>query len=261
VLYIVREVIGGLLAHESQADLITVVRHGRNARTENSVRGRRLVTITETSEFMHIDEGQLKRLTGEPVISVDEHYAKREIKTPVTFTIWVVTNDLPSLTNFDGAMRERIVVIPSGPTIPEEQRDNRLARKILAAERDGILTMLARACAEYHRSGLVMPLAVQMETDRYRGQQNTVANFLRDCAIMTAWRPGEAVPSVQMVEAWQEYQRWARGETRLTRNAFYEHMARQPGVTRVDNSGSVRRFEGLCWNDTVLRRLREKEPG
>jgi hypothetical protein len=36
----------------------------------------------------------------------------------------------------------------------------------------------------------------------------------------------------------------------LTRNAFHDAMASQPGVSKNDNGGSIRRFEGL-----VLRML------
>lgn len=251
VLYIVRTVLGSL-AVESEADLITLVRHGRNARTENSIRGARLVTITETSGFMSIDEGQLKRITGEPVIAVNQHYARTVIKTPVTWTIFTATNEMPALTNFDSAMRERIIVIPCGPTIPVHERDRRLAERILATEREGILNLLVRSCAWYHRSGLIMPVAVQMETERYRGQQDTVANFVAECMVLCPWPVDASIPKP---EAWELYKRWARGENHLRKQEFAEHMARQPGITDRDNGGSVRRYEGVRWNDRILRQL------
>lgn len=253
LLAVARSVLGEL-AHESQAELITVVRHGRNARTENSIRGKRLITITETSSFMHIDEGQLKRLTGEPVISVNQHYAKTEIKAPVTWTPFVATNEMPSLTNFDDALRERIVVIPGGPTIPPEQRDKHLAERITATEREGVLAMLVAGCAEYHRSGLEMPLAVQVKTGQYRGEQDTVTNFIADTCIMLNGAQVNGVrPGIPMPQVWTAYRRWARGETHLSRNEFYEQMGRQPGVVRVDNGGSVRRFDGIYWNSDTLK--------
>lgn len=251
LLYIVRTVLGSL-AVESEADLITLVRHGRNARTENSIRGARLVTITETTGWMHIDEGQVKRITGEPVIAVNQHYARTVIRTPVTWTIFIATNKMPSLTDYDDAMRERVVVIPCGPTIPAHERDRRLAERILATEREGILNLLVRSCAWYHRNGLIMPVAVQMETERYRGQQDTVANFIAECMVLCPW-PADA--SIQKMEAWAMYQRWARGETHLRKQEFYEQMSRQPGITDHDNGGSIRRYEGVRWNDQVQKML------
>lgn len=240
ILHIVSQVLGPL-AHASQSELVTVVRHGRNARTENSIRGRRFVTITETSQFMNIDEAQLKRLTGEPWISVNQHYARTEIRTPVTWTIWVATNQMPTLTNYDMAMRRRIIVIPGGPTIPDWEVDTSLAAGILSAEREGILALLAHGCAEYFRTGLAMPPAVLAETEQYAAEQNTVANFVQDTMVPGGWAEGGGIP---VSDAWRAYEQWSRGSSRLGRNEFYEQMARFPGITR---NMIMRRFEGAGW--------------
>lgn len=242
LLYVVSQVLGAL-AHASGAELITVVHQGRNARKENSVRGKRLVTITETSKFMTIDEGQLKRITGEPVISVDRHYAKTELKTNVTWTIWVATNDMPNLVNFDAAMKRRIIVIPGGPGLREDQMDPKLADKILGNEheRQGIIALLAKGCREYHRSGhLAMPLEVQMMTEAYAAEQNTVTQFLADTMVINGYGPG-----IPQHDAWLGYSQWAKGGPSLGRTKFFEYLKAQPGVKY---SSSSRRFENLAWN-------------
>ena len=240
LLHVVSEVLGPL-AHRSGADLICVVRHGRNARTENSIRGKRLISITETSKYMNIDEAQLKQLTGEPVISVNQHYARVEIKTPVTWTIWVATNDMPNLLNYDAAMRRRILVIPGGPGMDEWRMDPKLAAKILSTERRGILKMLARGCREYFRTGLLdTPAAVIEATELYAAEQNTVANFIADTMTVGGW--GGGVPQHQ---AWENYVQWSRGSARIGRNDFMKFLAGFPGVSWNKNS---RRFEGLSWN-------------
>lgn len=253
ILHIVSRVLGAL-AHSSLPDLICVSRHGRNARVENSVRGKRLVTITEFSGYRTIEESQVKRLTGEPVISVNEHYAKQEIETAVTFTIVCATNEMPELTRYDAGMQERVVVIPGGPTLPEWERDPRLPERIIATEAEGIMALLMKGCAEYERSGLEPPLAVRLETDRYKGRQDTVANFIRDCCLVgvrTGWA-GE-LPSIGMADAFRIYRDWSHGSSRLGREAFHDEMSRQPGVTRVDNGGSTRRYEGIVWNEDIRR--------
>jgi putative DNA primase/helicase len=238
----------GPLAHESQAGLITVVRHGRNARTENSIRGRRLVLITETSAFMTIDEGQLKRITGEAWISVDQHYAKSEIKTPVTWTIVLATNQMPVLTNFDDAMRRRVTVIPGGPTIPAELRDERLAARITAEEREGVLALLVAGCRRYFRDGLPVPEAVAAKTAGYAAEQNTVANFIADCCLVTGGITVSGAPvAISQPAAWRMYEQWSRGSSRLGRREFFDHLEAHPGVTHNE---TMRRFEGLCWTDT-----------
>ena len=245
LLHVVSSVLGPL-AHESQAALITVTRHGRNARTENSIRGARLITITETSEWMHIEEAQLKRLTGERVISVDQHYAKTELRTPVTWLIVIATNQMPGLTNFDEALRRRIIVIPGGPSVPAHLVDTLLADKILAEEREGVLALLIAAAREYFRAGLGdVPLEVQVTTDGYAAEQDTVAQFLADCCLLSPSLNGHVPPHVPMNGAWRGYCAWSQGGPRLGRNEFYTRLASQAGVSRNDVS---RRFEGITWD-------------
>lgn len=238
----------GPLAHESQASLITLVRHGRNARTENSIRGRRLVTITETSSFMTIDEGQLKRLTGERVISVDQHYAKTELKTPVTWLILGATNQMATLTNFDGAMRRRFLVIPGGPTIPAELRDTSLADTILATERAGVIALLVRGAIEYFRSGLVPPLEVEMATAAYAAEQNTVAAFLADCTVPAP--PG--MTGIHQHALWDQYLRWSRQGAKVGPHEFRRQVAESPGIYYME---SRRRFDGITWSPLVVDKV------
>lgn len=248
ILHIVSQVLGPL-AHASQSDLICVVRHGRNARTENSIRGKRLITITETSSWMSIEEAQLKRLTGERVISVNQHYAKTELRTPVTWTIFIATNTMPTLTNFDAAMRRRVIVIPAGLGLSEEDMDPRLADGILSTEREGILALLARGCRQYFREGgLEMPWAVREATELYAAEQNTVAGFVGDTMALGGW--GNGIPQS---EAWKAYQQWARGTSHLGRNEFMAQIGDFPGISWNKVS---RRFEGVAWNEDWAVRTR-----
>lgn len=238
----------GPLAHASQLSLITLTRHGRNARVENSIRGRRLVTITEASSYLTVDEGQLKRLTGERRISVDQHYAKTELATWVTWTIVVATNQLPGVGNFDDAVKRRVTVIPGGPTIPAAERDEKLASRITAAEAGAIASFLADACVDVERSGLEPPISVQVKTGEYAAEQNTLANWIAERCMMVGnamWNggPGPAVPAhVGSSAAWKDYLAWSEGAVKLSRNEFLAQLRVQPGV--VWNEG-MRRFEGI----------------
>jgi P4 family phage/plasmid primase-like protien len=148
----------GVLAHESSRDLIAVTPHGRNARTENSIRGKRLVRIAETSEAIVLDAAQLKRITGETEISVNQHYAKSEILTAVTWGIWMPTNQMPALPDFDAAIGERLAVVPcDGPPVPEAERDETLADRIVKDEGEAILATLIAACGWVLEHGLMPP--------------------------------------------------------------------------------------------------------
>jgi P4 family phage/plasmid primase-like protien len=242
VLGVVSDVLGDLV-HESVSELITHVRHGRNARTENSIRGARLVCIAETSTAMRIDEGQLKRLTGEPVLSVNQHYAKMEIKTPVTWLIMVATNHLPSVPNYDGAIERRMLVIPGGPSLEASEMDQGIRQRVLASEREGVLALLVAGCMEYFRSGLGdPPTAVELAGLAYKDEQDTTSAFVRECCELTAhvglaaadWKTGAS-------QLWSAYKLWASGGAYLGRNEFYAALAAH-GLRFDRNNG---RFHGV----------------
>jgi P4 family phage/plasmid primase-like protien len=242
VLGVVSEVLGEL-AHSAQTDLICVVRHGRNARTENSVRGKRFVTITETSAYLTIEEAQLKRLTGERWISVNQHYAKTEIKTPVTWTIFVATNAMPVLANYDAAMRRRVVVIPGGPGLDEGEMVRDKADQILATERNGILALLVAACQHYFASGqrIEVPVAVQMETEKYAHEQNTIEQFLDEATV-----PGGYPGFITRAAAYLAYKEWSAGSSSLGRNTFQEQLR---SVNAVSYHEGSKRYYGVSWNE------------
>ena len=249
VLYIVRQILGEL-AIESPADLITYARHGRNARVENSIRGRRLITISETSARMHIEESQLKRLTGEPVIAIDQHYEKSRLRTPVTWLIIVATNDMPGVAQMDNSMRERMIVIPCGATIPVEQRDKGLAERILAEESEGILATLVYFAGLYFQQGLKPPPDVEAATEYYCQRQNLAAQFADDL-LNTGLGWDKVIPGHQL---WKACQDWGKELSMPGRNSFYEMLSGVPGVQRDTGTGRQPIFRGVAWKQEAPAR-------
>ena len=115
----------GPLAHESKPVLITVPRSGdQHDSVRWSIRGRRLVYVDETKGAMRIDVAALKDLSGGRTMAVRAMRASDELQAPVTFTIVIPTNEMPSMTGGDAAVAERLVRIPcGGETIPAAERD------------------------------------------------------------------------------------------------------------------------------------------
>jgi P4 family phage/plasmid primase-like protien len=243
LLTIVRKLLS-VLGHESKAALITHTPHGRNARIENSIRGMRLITINETQAIMHIEEGQLKRLTGETEIAVDQHYNKMLITTKVSFVIIIATNEMPSVASMDPAISERVIVIPCGQTIPPEYRIKGYADQILAEEAPGILaTLMHYAGAYLAESKIPMPREVREATELYCSLQNVAAQFAADkLACGLGWE--QAIPGHVL---WKSAQEWARDDRKLPgRNQFYEMLGQLEGVTRTTVSEQPV-FRGVSW--------------
>ena len=126
--------------------------------------------------------------------------------------------------------------------------------KILATERDQVLTMLIEGCVAWHRKGgTARPAAVEAETARYRSQQNTVANFVTECCLTV---PAGASDWVEMTDSLAWYRVWVaqrKSGPPLGVTTFYEHMEALGGVAREDNGGQC---APLPWH-----RLEPRGPG
>jgi P4 family phage/plasmid primase-like protien len=248
LLDVVRGVLGPL-AGSAQTNLITWQRQGRNARTEYSCRGRRLITITESGTTMALDEAQVKRLTGEREIAVDVHYSRTELIMKVTFTVITATNEMPSLLNFDAAMRRRVLVIPGGPTIPEALRDKALAERLVRDEGAGVLAMLVWGAQQYLRDGHLRPPAeVLLATDRYAAEQDTVSSWIEDCCQVVDPQSNGHVRGLLRPAAWESYVVHA-GRRKLPKTVFLDQLSHTPGVVYNE---STRRFEGLVIMDSEV---------
>jgi putative DNA primase/helicase len=229
ILHIVSELLGPLLAYEAKPELIARSKNGRHARHEATLRGKRLVTISETNDQILIDENQLKTLTGSETIAVELLYDKTMTMTPVTWVIIVANNEMPSLSHLDPALRRRIVVIPMGETIPAELRDTEKARRIIEREKAGILQLLiwgARAAMAEGDGGITsLPLAVEMKTRAYETEQNQVAAWFADRCLIGA----DSGPVIEGSECYDDFTRWVRG-VELSRKTFHALLRAVPGV-------------------------------
>jgi putative DNA primase/helicase len=146
-----------------------------------SLRGRRLVTTTETEEGKRMAEVLVKQLTGEAEIT-----AKFMRQDHFTFenqaAVWLSTNHKPVVQGGDYAIWRRIRLIPFDVTIPESERiEPGEVRRRLGAERDGILAWLVEGLRMYQQAGLHdAPEAVSAATGAYKDQMDPLREWLED---------------------------------------------------------------------------------
>jgi putative DNA primase/helicase len=244
---IVAELLGEQLAHKSKPVLVTVTRGGeQHDSVRYSIRGRRLVYVDETEGQMRIDVSALKDLSGARTISVRKMRASSEEPTPVTFTIVIPTNQMPSMTGGDGAMGQRLVRVPcAGQTIPVGDRDPQLADKIIAAEAEGILALLVDQARAWYTRGLTLPAAVAGASAAYMAEQDTVGRFREDCctAVPLCGEQYAWVYRPQLGAAYEDYCR--RGQGGLGRNEFYDAVRKLEGVGEARDSHGRWFFTGI----------------
>jgi len=240
LLEILSTVLGERLAYEAKPDLIASEQpHSRN---EASMRGARVITISETNERLQLSEVQLKRLTGMSHVSVSMLWDKTMTRVPVTWLFIIDNNQMPKINYMDTGLAARTWVLPMGKTIPAEHRDPYLAGKIVEAERDGIATMLVWACREAMRNGgralMMPPLAVVQATETYRREQDTIGLWLAERTNASLNGHTRAVAGA---EVYDDYLAWCKtkDEQPLGRNTFYTDLAARSGISKTGDAHHV----------------------
>lgn len=241
LLEILSTVLGQQLCYEAQPGLLAKSRYGRHARHEATMRGKRLITMSETNEQLDLDELQVKRLTGEKHLNVEMLYSKTMTRTGVTWLIIVANNDMPSILHFDPALRQRVVVIPMGPEIPAHLRDRGLMDRICERERDGILQLLVWGCQAAMAGDLLnLPAAVAAKTRAYAEEQNIAQLWVNERCI---WNGSS--PQIPGADCYRSMEQWIeRGKDKPTRQQFYNQLAEVPGITRFGDVNHAK-FAGI----------------
>lgn len=201
------------------------------------MRGARLVTATETEEGRRWAESRIKALTGGDKISA--RFMRQDFFEFVpAFKLLIAGNHKPGLRSVDEAIRRRLHLIPFSVTIPQAERDHRLAER-LRDEWPGILAWMIEGCREWQSDGLKPPAAVAAATEAYLAAEDAMGEWLNDCC----WRDPKAwTASTALFGNWTEWATKA-GEPQGTQKRFVQNMEARGVVPRRQMHG--RGFDGL----------------
>lgn len=142
------------------------------------MRGKRLVSATETEQGEPLAEAMVKRLTGGEKITARKLFGHNITFRP-TFTIWLSTNHLPQVKGTDTGIWRRLKLVPFSVTFSDDQKDPDLAEK-LRSESAGILAWAVRGCLEWQEHRLETPGAVLKATANYRAESDHLQAFIDD---------------------------------------------------------------------------------
>lgn len=193
--------------------------------------GVRFVTAIETDENQQLSESTIKSLTGEDDITARHLYSgffdfKPQLK------IWLACNHKPVITGVDNGIWRRIRLIPFMVTIPENERDDDLPKK-LEAEAAGILRWAIEGCLLWQAEKLGMPEEISQAVSDYRTEMDSLATFIQDeCVLLPS-----AVAAAG--DLFQRYQKWAMaaGEKVLTQRAFGGKLSERGFTSRRGTAG------------------------
>jgi putative DNA primase/helicase len=168
----------GDYARQTPTETLLVKRGGGIPNDVARLKGARFVAAVESEGGRQLAETLVKQLTGGDKISARFLYGEFfEFET--TFKLFLVANHKPTILGTDYAIWRRIRLIPFNVTIPSNQRDKTLAKK-LEAEFAGILRWAVDGCRLWQSEGLKAPESVSAATEKYRSEMDVLADFISD---------------------------------------------------------------------------------
>lgn len=139
--------------------------------------GARLVVAGEPDEGVRFSESTIKTLTGEDEIEACAKYEAPFTYTP-RFKIWLHCNHKPKIHGTDEGVWRRPKLIPFN--ISFKGRADKTLDKTLDAEAEGIFAWAVEGARLYLTDGLGTCKSVDLATQQYREESDTIGLFLED---------------------------------------------------------------------------------
>lgn len=156
----------------------------KNAEAANPVlarlKGKRMVTMSESDTAGKLDEATIKQYTGGEDITARELYQSAITFKP-QFTMWLSCNDLPAVKDKSLFASDRVRVIEFNRHFSDEEQDKGLKDYLETPEAmKGIFTWLVAGYFKYRRFGLKMCDDMKKVIKQYEKDNDLVLQFLEE---------------------------------------------------------------------------------
>jgi putative DNA primase/helicase len=155
-----------------------------------SLKGLRMAFADETDENHKFSAAQVKRLTGKGELVGRNPNDKRQTYFQQTHKLFLESNSQPQAPPNDKSFWERLHLIEFPISFvnrdPQESHERRAILKLdqqILKEAPGILAWLVRGCLLWQKHGLMPPRKVTDATERYRRNEDLIADFIDECCI------------------------------------------------------------------------------
>lgn len=178
----------------------------------HKLRGARLVTASESTEGVKLDEALIKQLTGGDAICSRPLYGDEETWLP-DFSIWLATNHLPKFNSDDNAIWRRVKPIAFNVVFGQDGRDEvmDIGRRLVAEEGPGILNWILAGIEAYREHGLTEPEALTASVTAYRNDSDPVAKFIEQ-AITEEYLVADDELSIESKQLYSHFMAWCADE-------------------------------------------------
>lgn len=216
-LEVLRMLLGDYATQAAFRTFLQQKRSGDAAREDIArLRGARMVASIEAADGARLDEGMIKTLTGQDVITA-RFLHQNSFEFLPQFKLWLAANHKPSIRGVDEAIWRRVRLVPFTVQIPEgERQPKEVLMALFSDELPGILAWAIEGCRLWQRDGLGLPSAVAEATREYREEMDQLTEFIAEnCEI----GDGFDVPAAG---AFACYKAWCErsNERPMTKKAF-----------------------------------------
>jgi putative DNA primase/helicase len=226
--------IWGDYAQVAQMETFTENKNDRHPTELAALRGSRLVVASETEAGKRWAESRIKALTGgEPVRA---HFMRcDDFEFTPQFNLLLSGNHKPALRSVDVAIRRRVQMIPFLVTIPQEDRDKELGKK-LQAEWPQILQWAIDGCLAWQREGLNPPAAVRDATEEYFRAEDALLAWMDERVVVSP-----QAGSTRTSALYRDYKEWAEkaGEYCGSQKRFSQDLQDRGYIIRMSNGALI----------------------
>lgn len=201
------------------------------------LRGKRFVAMSESDDGRHLNEAQVKSLTGGDMVVARELYQSVIHFTP-THKIFLASNHMPVIKSTDHGIWRRIRLIPFKVTIKEQDRNPNLENE-LRKELPGILNWALTGCLEWQHSGMPLPKAVQDATSEYKNEMDIVGAWIAEnCVVSSCYH-------VTAADAYKSFKTWCEENYNISfSKSRFGRMIRERGIEVGMKNGRI--YKGLA---------------
>jgi putative DNA primase/helicase len=220
--------------------------------------GARFVSTVETPAGKRLAETLVKLLTGGDKIAARFLYSEF-FEFTAQLKLVLATNYRPRILGNDKGIWRRIRLVPFNVTVPEQDQDKDLLRK-LRLELPGILAWAVSGCLTWQEEGLGVPPEVGAATESYRQEMDELGAFLAECCVE---KPSAKVPVSDLYKA---YTTWCdeNGVQPLSKRALGIQLTDRGFVPDRDKNARLRVGLGLMTqmthDDAISGKLPDSHP-
>jgi putative DNA primase/helicase len=187
----------GEYAIVASRDVLLALKHDTHPTAKSDLFRRRFAHSGELPPNAKLDEAQVKELTGGDRIKA-RRMREDFWEFDPSHLLWLHANHRPMIEGTDDGIWRRVLLIPFDVQIPTDERDPRLADRIIGDEAPGVLNWMLAGLADYLTDGLRVPDIVRGATQRFRAESDTVAAFLAENGI--TFEPGRSISTGELLE-------------------------------------------------------------